>query len=88
MSLRVRNEGLLALFAFLSKDSFAKSKMKMIDFSLFRKTAVFYSQKMEAKKNVTKHIDNHLFCSFCDYIIDCVFLKLRTKNEDDSKSGS
>ena len=51
MSLRVRNEGLLALFAFLSKDSFAKSKMKMIDFSLFRKTAVFYLQKkMEAKK--------------------------------------
>ena len=45
MSLRVRNEGLLALFAFLSKDSFAKSKLKMIDFSVFRKTAVFYSQK-------------------------------------------
>ena len=32
--------------------------------------------------------ENHRFCSFCDYIIDCVFLKLRTKNEDDSKSGS
>ena len=25
---------------------------------------------MEAKKNVSKHVDNHLFCSFCDYILD------------------
>ena len=69
---------------FLSKDSFAKSKMKMIDFSLFRKTAVFYSQKkMEAKKNVSKHVDNHLFCSFCDYILDlCDELCLaRTRRE-------
>ena len=84
MSLRVRNEGLLALVSFVSKDNFAKSKMKMIDFSLFRKTAVFYSQKkMEAKKNVSKQVDNHLFCSFCDYILDlCDELCLvRTRRE-------
>ena len=61
-----------------------KAKWRWSIFLFFAKRLYsIHIKKWRRTKNISKHIDNHLFCSFCDYILDlCDELCLaRTRRE-------
>ena len=63
--MRVVNWGLLALFATKNIVHFDMMQNEDDRFSLFRKIALYYlyKKKTEAKKNVSKRVENHRFHS-------------------------
>ncbi len=74
MTLRVVDEGLLALFAKQNRVHFDMMQNQDDRFSLFRKMALYYLQqkKAEAKKNVSKRVENHRILEKDHLSIDCV----------------
>ena len=64
MTLRVVNEGLLALLA--TRNSVHLVMMQHEDdrfVSFAQNRGILFVEKIEAKKNVSKRVENHRFCS-------------------------